>query len=338
MKKVILLLIPLFLFAQNYVLKKDVLSSGGRKMTSTNYILQGTISQTAIGSVTDTDYQGVIGFWHPPEAFPPIAPYINPAEKSGSDVELTWNMITTDTLGNPETVHYYVVYRSTSPSFIPGSSDSVGAMIQPDTVFTDAGALSSGDSYYYLVKAVDIARNRSLKSNMGYKLAKFFNENTGATSDRNWTGLPWHSNYSTVSELTADLSPSGDPLEEINNLRDDQLYENYTYIFPIGWLGTNFSIIKGKAYEMVTDRDTVLMLVGSNNPNGLVILNENTGATSDRNWVSIPYNAVYNNASDITTEYSPSGDPVAEINNLRDDQIYENYTYIFPIGWLGHDF
>ena len=338
MQRVLLIILPLFVLAQNYVLKKDVLSSGGRKMTSTDYILQGTISQTAIGRVTDTDYKGVIGFWHPPEAFPPVAPYINPAEKSGNDVKLTWNMVTTDTLGNAETVHYYVVYRSTTPSFIPGISDSVGATIQPDTVFTDIGALNSSSSYYYLVKAVDIARNRSVKSNMGYKLAKSFNENAGATSDRNWTSIPWHSNFSTVSDLTTELSPSGVPLLEINNLRDDQFYENYTYIFPIGWLGTNFSVDQGKAYEMITDRDTVLMIVGANNPSGLVVLNENAGATSDRNWVSIPYNAVYNHASDITTEYSPSGDPLIEINNIRDDQFYENYTYIFPIGWLGTDF
>jgi len=327
-KKMIMLLFPLLLAAQSYVLKKDVLSAGGRKSTSTNYVLQGTISQTAVGRVEDTDYEGVIGFWHPPEGTPPSAPYIYVA-KSGNDAVLTWNKITTDTLGNPETMYFYVIYRSTSPSFVPGPSDSVGATIQPDTTFTDTGVLDSTSSYYYLVKAVDVAGNRSKKSNMGY---------SGATSDRNWTSLPWHSNFATVSDITDELSPSGDPLEEINNLRDDQLYENYTYIIPIGWLGTNFSIVQGKAYEMVTDRDTTLMLVGSNNPNGLVVLNENAGAVSDRNWVSIPYNAVYNTVSDITTEYSPNGNPVTEINNLRDDQLYENYTYISPIGWLGTDF
>ncbi|MGB3341488.1 MAG: T9SS type A sorting domain-containing protein [bacterium] len=338
MNKGILLFVPLLLFAQNYVLKKDVLSSGGRKMTSTDYILQGTISQTAIGRVTDTDYQGVIGFWHPSEAFPPIAPYINPAEKSGSDVELTWNMITTDTLGNPETVHYYVVYRSTSPSFIPGSSDSVGVTIQPDTVFTDVGALSSGNSYYYLVKAVDVARNRSVKSNMGYKLNKFFNENA-SSSDRNWISLPWHSNYTVASDLTDDLSSSGVPLIKIVNLRDDQLYENWLWdpdFFE--WYGDDFSIVSGRGYEMETTIDTSLFLVGANNPNGLVSLNENA-ATTDRNWISIPYNAAYSAVSDITTDYSPSGVPLIKIVNLRDDQLYENWLWDPDfLEWYGDDF
>ena len=144
MRKILYILLPVFILAQvNYVLKKNVLSAGGRKMTNTsaNYVLQGTISQTTIGKVEDTDYKAVIGFWHPPEAIPPSAPYVDPAEKSGDDVVLTWDKITTDTLGNSELMHYYVVYRNTSPSFIPGSSDSIGYASHPDTTFTDTGVL-----------------------------------------------------------------------------------------------------------------------------------------------------------------------------------------------------
>jgi len=341
MRKILYILLPVFILAQvNYVLKKDVLSAGGRKMTNTsaNYVLQGTISQTTIGSVEDTDYKGVIGFWHPPDAIPPSAPYVDPAEKSGDDVILTWDKITTDILGNSELMHYYVVYRNTSPSFIPGPSDSIGYASHPDTVYTDTDALISSNSYYYLVKAVDWARNQSKKSNMGYKFSKFVNENSGATSDRNWVSLPYHSEYSTVSDLTTDLSSSGDPLVKITNLRDDQLYESWIYDSFFGWFGTNFSIVSGRGYEMVTIIDTTLALVGSNNPDGLVSLNENAGATSDRNWISIPYNANYTTVSDITTEYSPSGDPLVKITNLRDDQLYESWIYDSFFGWFGTNF
>ncbi len=327
MNRIALLLVPILFFAQTYVLQKDVLSSGGREMTSANYILNGTISQTTIGNVSSTNYEGWIGFWHPPEPFPPEAPYVY-ATKSGNNVILTWNKITTDTLGNPETVHYYVVYRNTSPSFIPGSADSIGGVIQPDTTYTDAGVLGSSNSYYYLVKAVDVATNRSAKSNMGYKLYKFYNENTGATSDKNWVGLPWHNSYATVSNLTDDLSVGGDPLVKITNMRNDQLYESWVWdpdFFM--WDGTNFSIISGRGYEMVTIIDTSLNLVGSNNPNGLIALNENTGTISDKNWVSIPYNAVYANVNAITTEYAPSGDPLVKLTNMRNDQLYESWVW-----------
>lgn len=181
MKKVAFVLLPLLLLAQNYVLQKDVLSAGGSKMTSTDYVLQGTLCQTAIGNIEDTDYKAVIGFWHPPEPFPPDAPYIVQCEKSGSDMTLTWNMITTDTLGGPDVVYYYCVYRSTSPDFVPGASDSVAVVMQPDTTWTDAGVFDSTASYYYLVKAVDVVRNRSDKSNMGYKFNKPVNENATTT-------------------------------------------------------------------------------------------------------------------------------------------------------------
>ena len=268
---------------------------------------------------------------------PPEAPYIF-GEKSGNNVYFWWHPVTTDTAGNPENVHHYVVYRNTVPSFVPGPADSIGAALAPDTTFTNIGALNTGISYYYHVKTVDVADNRSKKSNMGYKFDKYVNENPGVTSDRNWTSLPWHGEYTTVSDLTTDLSPSGDPLIEVNNLRDDQLYENYTYIPGFGWLGTDFSISSGRGYELVTATDTDVVLVGSNDPAGLVNLNENSGAVSDRNWTSIPYNAIYLTVSGITTEYSPSGNPLIEVNNLRDDQLYENYTYIPGFGWLGTDF
>ncbi len=260
--------------------------------------------------------------------------------KSGSDAILTWNTITTDTLGNPLTVDYYAIYRSTTPSFVPSASDSIGYADHPETTFNDFGALAAGEDYHYLVKAVDEFGNKSKKSNMAYVFNKLVNENTAATN-KNWVSLPWHSPYDTVSDLTDDLSSSGDPLTKITNLRDDQLFESWSFTtipFP-RWTGTNFNIIPGRAYEMVTIKDTTMILVGSNNPDGEVSLNENAGAT-DKNWVSIPYNAVYSSTEDITDEYSPSGNPLTKLTNLRDDQLFESWSYTtvpFP-RWTGTNF
>jgi hypothetical protein len=193
-------------------------------------------------------------------------------------------------------------------------------------------------SFYYLVKGVNAGGSKSTKSNMAYKFNKFFNENPGPTSDKNWVSLPWYSVYSVVSDLTSDLSPSGDPLNAMTNLRDDQLCESWVYDPVFGWIGTDFSITSGRGYELVTISDTVLVFVGANNPAGLVILNENLGAVSDRNWISIPYNAAYSIVSDITAEYSPSGDPMTGLTNLRDDQLCESWVYDPVFGWIGTDF
>ncbi|MGB3480208.1 MAG: T9SS type A sorting domain-containing protein, partial [bacterium] len=98
-----------------------------------------------------------------------------------------------------------------------------------------------------------------------------------------------------------------------------------------------FSIVSGCSYEVVTNKDTSLVLVGANDPAGLVVLNENPGL-SDKNWVSIPYNAAYAAVSDITAEYSAAGDPLTGLTNLRDDQLYESWLYNPIFGWTGTDF
>ncbi len=43
MKRILFILLPVLVLAGNYVLKKDVLSYVGKKITSTHYILRGTI-------------------------------------------------------------------------------------------------------------------------------------------------------------------------------------------------------------------------------------------------------------------------------------------------------
>jgi len=340
MKKLVLLaILPMFFFAQaNYKIQKDVLSSGGAKMTAGNYILHGTISQTTIGSVTGGNYKGIIGFWQPFDWVNPRPPYIVKVNKSGNNVILTWNKVALDVNGYPEIIQYYSVYRDTLPNYTPGAGTFVGNSTGPDTTFTNAGSLNATRSYYYLVKAVDYGPNRSRNSNMGFKFNKFFNENTGATSDRNWVSLPWHNNYTIVDDLVNDLSVAGDPLVTVTNIRNDQLFENYIWDQDFGWYGDNFNIISGRGYEMITIKDTILYLVGANNPSGQITLNENSGAISDRNWVSIPYNAVYGSVSDITNEYSPAGIPLIVLTNMRNDQLFENYIWDQDFGWYGDDF
>ncbi len=158
-----------------------------------------------------------------------------------------------------------------------------------------------------------------------------------AGTDRNWVSLPYHGNYATVSELVADLSAAGDPLTVITRLDDTlQQYESYIWL-GFMWAGPDFAIEPGRAYEMVTTADTFLVLVGSNDPDGLINLNENPTRTS-RNWVSIPYNAVYSTVSDITTEYAPAGDPLTIITRLDDTlQQYESYLWL-GFMWAGPDF
>lgn len=118
------------------------------------------------------------------DSVPPSAPYVTQVSKSGNDVLLSWYQVLTDTLGNGENMNCYVIYRDTLPDFTPASVDSIGFVVHPDTVYTDLGVLAGSDSYYYLIKALDTARNHSEKSNMAYVFRKPFNENP-ASADEN---------------------------------------------------------------------------------------------------------------------------------------------------------
>ncbi len=93
----------------------------------------------------------------PPAAITDLA-----SHKSNADIVLTWSEVTSDTLGNPETISEYVIYRDTQPHSPPG--DSVGSTT--NTTFTDPGAAgSTGTNYYYVVRAVDDGQAKSVNSN-----------------------------------------------------------------------------------------------------------------------------------------------------------------------------
>ncbi len=110
----------------------------------------------------------------------PSSPYIHAAEKIGQDVRFAWSKITTDKYGTPEIMYGYVIYRSTSPDFVPTHADSIGFTVQRDTTYRDVGVLNTSMSYYYCVRAVDWARNKSKCSNMAYVFHKQFVENPSA--------------------------------------------------------------------------------------------------------------------------------------------------------------
>jgi hypothetical protein len=92
----------------------------------------------------------------PPEAVENLA-----AAKAGGDIFLEWTPVIQDTSGSPESTSHYVVYRSTDAAVVPGDSIAGTA----DTTYLDAGAAGSvANNYFYIVRAVDSAGNKSENS------------------------------------------------------------------------------------------------------------------------------------------------------------------------------
>ncbi|MFH1010736.1 MAG: C25 family cysteine peptidase [bacterium] len=80
----------------------------------------------------------------------PRSPTNLTAIRSSNDIQLRWNAVRQDTLGNPIVVSGYKIYRDTSPFFAPGGGNYLGTAA--DTSCLDVGA-ASGSMYFYVVQA-----------------------------------------------------------------------------------------------------------------------------------------------------------------------------------------
>jgi len=77
--------------------------------------------------------------------------------KSGSDVRLEWDPVTTDFYGKAETVATYQIFRGPSPSWT--TLVQIGSCASPCTSFLDPGALGLPGDLHYRVRAVDTDAN-----------------------------------------------------------------------------------------------------------------------------------------------------------------------------------
>ncbi|GAB4123366.1 MAG: hypothetical protein Fur005_37230 [Roseiflexaceae bacterium] len=81
------------------------------------------------------------------------------ATGSGSDVQLSWPAVTSDSTTQPEVVTSYAIHRSTSSSFVPGPANLIATTSNPnfggDPSYTDLGAAGNGS--FYIVRACNAA-------------------------------------------------------------------------------------------------------------------------------------------------------------------------------------
>ncbi len=176
---------------------------------------------------------------------PPTSVFGNSMVKNGSDLTLGWTPAT----DNIAVVGYYI-YRSTTPVFTPSVANRAG--YSPTNSYTDAGALSAADSYYYKVTAYDGAGNESVNaSNMGYKLNYDIVHTT--VSNINWISLPAITPYRKASDLAADIPNA----ESVYKYDPSTLSYQELYRHPAGiWLGDNFSIVKGEGIAVQITGDS----------------------------------------------------------------------------------
>ncbi len=93
----------------------------------------------------------------PPEAVTDLT-----VSLAGDALLLQWSAVTADTAGGPETVQRYLVYRGEAADFVPTIAESLGST--PGITFADSVSFGLEVNYFYLLKAVDTAGNRSAES------------------------------------------------------------------------------------------------------------------------------------------------------------------------------
>jgi hypothetical protein len=100
-----------------------------------------------------------------PDDVPPKSINALSAEESEGTVLLSWPEVNQDSLGLPEEISHYVIYRNQDPYFTPDSTDSIAATQTSSYLDEDNGIGSAEHNFFYLVTAVDVAGNESQISN-----------------------------------------------------------------------------------------------------------------------------------------------------------------------------
>jgi len=115
--------------------------------------------------LTIGNYDGTFNYYQnlsvrdsaPPEAVTDLK-----ASLAGDALLLQWSAVTVDTAGGPETVQRYVVYRGETADFVPSAAESLG--FTSGISFADSVSFGPAINYFYLIRAVDAAGNRSAES------------------------------------------------------------------------------------------------------------------------------------------------------------------------------
>lgn len=203
------------------------------------------------------------------------------ATASGDDVALSWAAVATDLYGDPLTLDHYKIYRGTDPNFIPDYTGGSNRIATANSAsYTDAGALSTADDYFYAVTAVSSDGDESpVPSKIAYKV-RFGLTHDPAGTNRYWLAVPYESAWASASDLGAAAANIGQVIAW-----DAEAQAEVVYDVAAG-TGTDFPLEPGHAYAIVITSDTILDLVGASTG-----ASRELGHAADRfnhHWLALP--------------------------------------------------
>ena len=249
------------------------------------------------------------------------------ATASGADVVLSWSPVSGDVYWDPLSITSYNVYRGTDPNFVPdyaGGSNRVGTPTSAG--FTDAGAGSAADSYFYSVTAVSADGDESpVPSNVAYKVRLDLTHDLAGTN-RYWLGIPYDSAWSTASDLGGAAPNIGEVIAWDADAQAEVVYD------VVAGTGTDFPLEPGHAYAVVITGDTTLDLVGASTATSRE-LGHATGRFN-HHWLGLPVPSAAADADAL----AQSMDEVTKA--ARYDTANDTYQSWFELNgtWMGENF
>jgi hypothetical protein len=248
-----------------------------------DYIFELTVDDNDLFSVPDTVLIN-IGQGAPPTAVSDLS-----AQIVTDAIQLDWSAVSTDTSGLPITVDHYVIYRGTRAYFTPTSLDSVGGTDAATFTFTDVnlnGANVVGDTlnqYFYTVGVVDSYGNRSAASN---RVGEYdYNIITTTSTSFNLVAIPFENTGLTTAVDLIDAIGVANVATVNRYIVSSQSFESR---FAAGF-GPNFAVVPGGVYQVNARANSILSVAGNVPAPGSIDYPLSTTATTDFNFIMIPF-------------------------------------------------
>jgi hypothetical protein len=248
-----------------------------------DYVFELTVDDNSLVSTPDTVVVNVVN------GAPPVAINDLAIQISGGAIQLAWTGTSTDTAGYAITVDRFVIYRGTSAYFTPTPLDSVGSTDATTLTFTDAdlgGADVVGDTvnqYFYTVQVVDVYGNRSAVSN---RVGEYdYGIITTASTSFNLVGIPFTNTGITDAVGLIDAIGTSNVRTVNRYIVSSQSFESR---FAAGF-GPNFAVVPGGVYQINAAANTIFSVAGNVPDSGTIGYTLATTATTDFNFIMIPF-------------------------------------------------
>ena len=190
---------------------------------------------------------------------------------------------------------------------------------------------------FYMIKAVDEAGNESVTSSVVFRNDFNFSHNT-ISANIHRIAIPYRSPYTKASDIVNLINGGATPgtVTSIERFSPTQVSQLWSYFAGAGiWTGTygDYNLNAGESYSLVTSGNSAFTLVGMHDT-AVTISRTYNAASSNIQWISLPYNSPITKASDLVNAINGGTTPgtVTSLEWYGLDQAVHLWSYFAGAG------